>query len=81
MPINTTRTAQYAAVAAKTSCRLAVVARESAIEKARAKIKVTEAIFIVDMFWLRNKYMGISSKVVEATAMMTLIRTPSREAE
>lgn len=46
--MNTTSTAQYAAVAANTSCLLAVVHKEMAVAKAKAKVSVIDAIALVD---------------------------------
>jgi hypothetical protein len=52
--MNTTSTAQYAAVAAKTSCLLALVKTETAVAKTRAKIIVIAAINFADMLQVRN---------------------------
>jgi hypothetical protein len=54
LPMNTTSTAQYAAVAAKTSCLLALVKTETAVAKTRAKIIVIAAINFADMLQVRN---------------------------
>jgi hypothetical protein len=52
--MKTTRTAQYAAVAAKTSCLLAAVKTETAVAKTRAKIRVIAAINFADRLQVRN---------------------------
>lgn len=79
--MKTTNTAQYAAVAANTSCLLALVNTETAVANIRANIKVIIAISFVDTLQVRNKYIGISSKAVDATAITILIRIPSRCSE
>jgi hypothetical protein len=81
LPIKTTSTAQYAAVAPKTSCLLAVVHKEIAVAKAKANVRVIDAIALVDRGTEENIYIGIRSRAVEATAMMILINTPRRLAE
>jgi hypothetical protein len=81
LPMKTTSTAQYAAVAAKTSCLLALVNTETAVAKIRAKMRVIEAINVVDKLQVRNMYIGMSSNAVEATAIMTLMNVPRRSAE
>ena len=48
LPTKTTSTAQYAAVAANTSCLLAVVHMEIAVAKAKANVSVIDAIALVD---------------------------------
>ncbi len=79
--MKTTSTAQYAAVAAKTSCLLALVKTEIAVAKIRANMRVIEAINVADTLHLRNMYIGISINAVDATATMTLINVPRRSAE
>jgi hypothetical protein len=79
--MKTTNTAQYAAVAANTSCLLAVVNTEIAVAKMRAKINVIIAISFADTLQVRNKYIGINNKAVDATAITTLISIPSRCSE
>lgn len=46
--MNTTSTAQYAAVTAKTSCLFALVNIETAVAKSKAKMRVIAAINFVD---------------------------------
>lgn len=48
LPMKTTNTAQYAAVAPKTSCLLALVHKEIAVANAKAKVRVIDAIALVD---------------------------------
>lgn len=79
--MNTTSTAQYAAVAPNTSCLFALVNTDTAEAKSNAKIRVMAAINFTDMLQVRKMYMGINSRVVEATAIMTLIKVPRRSAE
>jgi hypothetical protein len=79
--MKTTSTAQYAAVAANTSCLLALVHKEIAVANAKAKVRVIDAIALVDRGAEENIYMGISSNAVEATAMIILINAPTRFAE
>lgn len=79
--MKTTSTAQYAAVAANTSCLLAVVHNEMAVAKAKAKVSVIDAIALVDRGTEEKIYMGIRSNAVDTTATMILINAPSRFAE
>jgi hypothetical protein len=46
--MKTTSTAQYAAVAANTSCLLALVHKEMAVANAKAKVRVIDAIALVE---------------------------------
>lgn len=48
LPIKTTSTAQYAAVAANTSCLLAVVHKDIAVANAKAKVRVIDVMALVD---------------------------------
>jgi hypothetical protein len=80
-PMNTTSTAQYAAVTAKTSCLFALVNIETAVAKSKAKMRVIAAINFVDTVQERKMYMGISSNAVEVTAIMTLIKMLRRSVE
>jgi hypothetical protein len=79
--MNTTSTAQYAAVAPKTSCLFALVNTETAVAKINANISVTEAINLADTLQVRKIYIGIRSNAVEATAIITLMKVPKRSAE
>jgi len=79
--MKTTSTAQYAAVAAKTSCLLALVKTETAVAKTRAKMRVIAAINFADRLQVRNIKIGMSSNAVEETAIMTLRKVPRRSAE
>lgn len=79
--MKTTKTAQYAAVAVKTSCLFAFVDKDIAVAKRNAKIKVIEAIHSVDKSMVRNRYIGMRSSAIEQTEMMILTNVPSRSAE
>ncbi len=68
-------------MAANTSCLLALVKTETAVENRRANINVIDAIDFVDILHVRNTYIGMSRIAVEATAMMILISMPSRVSE
>jgi hypothetical protein len=46
--MKTTSTAQYAAVAAKTSCLLALVNKEIAVANAKANVRVIDTIALMD---------------------------------
>jgi hypothetical protein len=52
--MNTTSTAQYAAVAPKTSCLFALVNTETAVAKINAKMRVIAAINFTDMLQVRK---------------------------
>lgn len=79
--MNTTSTAQYAAVAAKTSCLFALVNTDTAVANISANMRVMVAISCNEMLQVRKMYIGISSNAVEATAIMTLIKAPIRSSE
>jgi len=80
-PINTTSTAQYAAVAPNTSCLFALVKTETAVANANANMRVIEAISLADILQVRKMYIGTRSNPVEATAITTLMTVPRRSAE
>jgi hypothetical protein len=79
--MNTTSTAQYAAVAAKTSCLFALVNTDTAVANISANMRVMVAISCNEMLQVRKMYIGISNNAVEATAIMTLIKAPMRSSE
>jgi hypothetical protein len=68
-------------VAANTSCRRALVNKETAVANASAKASVTSAIIFVDMLRVRNMYIGMRRRVVEAKAIIILINAPNRSDE
>jgi len=80
-PMNTTSTAQYAAVAPNTSCLFALVNTETAVAKISAKMRVIDAIHLTDIAQVRKMKIGISSNAVDATAIITFMKVPKRSAE
>jgi hypothetical protein len=80
-PMNTTSTAQYAAVAPKTSCLFALVNTETAVAKISAKMRVIDTIHFTDIVRVRKMKLGISSNAVDVTAIMTFMKVPKRSAE
>ncbi len=80
-PMKTTKTAQYAAVAANTSSRLALVNTEIAEANMKANPRVIAAIILTEKWQLKKTYVGTNIKIEETSAMIILMAVPSRDSE